>query len=120
MSESEVLATPHSVLENRDREAVLSDLVALAEEIDAGTFVVGIPVRPSGEEPEHIRQFAEALRQKSCREVILWDESYSTTEAASRRREMGKSRRGERAEIDMQAATIILQSYLDERRRRKP
>ena len=121
VSESELIASPHSVIDNRGREAVLSDLLAIAEEYGAGTFLIGIPLRPGGGDSEtRIRDFAEALRQKSCREVVLWNEGYSTTEAASRRRELGKSRRGERAEIDMQAATIILQSYLDERNRRRP
>lgn len=121
VSESEVIASPHSVIENRDRETVLSELVSIAEKYHAGTFLIGIPVRQTAGAVEmSIRDFAEALRQKSCRDVVLWDEGYSTAEAASRRRELGKSRRSERAEIDMQAATVILQSYLDERRRREP
>jgi putative Holliday junction resolvase len=121
VSESELIASPHRVLENRgNRDRLVDEVVHIADEVQADTFVVGVPVRPSGATPsEEIRAFVDALRQKSCKEVVLWDESYSTTEAASRRRELKKSRRSERDEIDMQAATIILQSYLDERQRRK-
>lgn len=121
VSESELIASPHSVLEYRDAKALIDRLVAIGREFEAGTFVLGIPSRSKPAEAEQrIREFAEALRQKSCKEVVLWNEAYSTTEAASLRRDAGKSRRGERGEIDMLAATVILQSYLDERKRRKP
>jgi putative Holliday junction resolvase len=122
VSESELIASPHSVIENRGNLGVVIDeLVAIAREYDAATFVVGIPVRNDrSEAEERVRGFVDALRQKSCKEVVLWDEAYSTTEAASLRRELNKGRRDERHEIDMHAATVILQSFLDDRHRRKP
>lgn len=120
VSESELIASPHTVLKYRDEEALVEQLVAIGKEFDADIFVVGIPSRAKpGQAEERIRKFADLLRQKSCKEVVLWNEAYSTTEAASLRREAGKSRRDERGEIDMLAATVILQSYLDQRRRRK-
>jgi putative Holliday junction resolvase len=48
--------------------------------------------------------------------VVLWDERYSTTEAASRLRETGARPRDAKERIDMLAAAVILQSYLDSRR----
>jgi len=119
VSESELIASPHSVIENR--EGIVETIVAIGQQFDASTFVLGIPSRSTPTEAQtRIRQFAETLRQRSCKEVVLWDESYSTTEAASLAREAGKTRRQERGEIDMHAATVILQSYLDQRGRRKP
>src|SRR5687768_7219766 len=83
VSESEIIASPHSVIENRDHEAVLSRLIAIAEQVGAESFLIGVPLRPRGGDSEtRIRDFAEALRQRSCREVVLWNEGYSTTEAA--------------------------------------
>jgi putative pre-16S rRNA nuclease len=122
VSQSELIASPHSVIENRGNLAVVIDeLVAIAREYDAATFVVGIPIRKDrSEAEERVRGFVDALRQKSCKEVVLWDEAYSTTEAASLRREVNKDRKDERGEIDMHAATVILQSFLDDRQRRKP
>jgi RNase H-fold protein (predicted Holliday junction resolvase) len=49
---------------------------------------------------------------------VLWDEALSTTEAAERLRERGTNRRDAQREIDMHAAAVILQSYLDELARR--
>ncbi len=58
---------------------------------------------------------AEALRQKTCKEVILWNEALTTVEAESRLRAAGRKRREIDFRIDMEAASIILQSWLDAR-----
>jgi putative Holliday junction resolvase len=124
VSTSGVLATPHSVLPNEsDPEAAAAQIAALGEELGAERFVVGLPrrARSGSDDPalEPYRRLAEALRQRTRKEVLLWDEGYSTSEAASRRRERGRRprRRGADA-IDMEAAAIILQSFLDEAGRR--
>jgi RNase H-fold protein (predicted Holliday junction resolvase) len=48
---------------------------------------------------------------------VLWDESLSTVEAAERLRASGRSRREAQKDIDMHAAAVILQSYLDDQAR---
>ena len=118
ISDSGVLATPHSVLRNEGD--ILAKLESLARELEAETFVVGIPRRArtdAGERKFH--DFAEALRQRTCKEVVLWDEALSTVEAYEQLRAAGHKRRDAQQEIDMHAATVILQSYLDERARRQ-
>ena len=49
---------------------------------------------------------------------MLWDESLSTFEAARQLRDSGTKRREAQREIDMHAAAVILQSYLDSQARR--
>jgi RNase H-fold protein (predicted Holliday junction resolvase) len=44
---------------------------------------------------------------------VLWDEALSTVEASERLRDAGRKRRDAEREIDMHAAAVILQSYLD-------
>ncbi|HKB78706.1 MAG TPA: Holliday junction resolvase RuvX [Thermoanaerobaculia bacterium] len=118
VSESGILATPHSVLRNEGD--VIGELAALAERLDARTIVVGVPRRAYAD-PREVRfhEFAERLRQKTCREVVLWDEALTTVEAAERLRDAGRSRRDAQRDIDMAAAAVILQSYLDEKYRRQ-
>jgi putative Holliday junction resolvase len=114
VSDSGIVATPHSVLRNEGD--IVTKLDRLGRELEAEAFVVGLPRRThsqSGE--EKYRQFAEELRQKSCKEVVLWDETLSTVEAAERLRAEGRSRRDAQKDIDMHAAAVILQSYLDDR-----
>ena len=117
VSDSGVVATPHSVMRNEGD--VLAKLDHLARELDADTFVLGLPRRAHGDAGEEkYRRFAEELRQKTCKPVVLWDESLSTVEAMERQRATGKNRRQAQKDIDMHAAAVILQSYLDDRQGR--
>ena len=111
VSDSGVLASPHSVVKNDD--ALLERLARLADEMEADTIVVGVArrTRSSAGEEKFLR-FADQLRQKTCKSVVLWDESHSTLEAAERLRESGRKAK-KQDDIDMYAAAVILQSYLD-------
>ena len=115
VSDSGVVATPHSVMRNEGD--VIAKLETIARELDAETFVVGIPKRAhgGGAGEEKFRDFAERLRQRTCKQVVLWDESLSTVEAMERLRAAGRNRRDAQKDIDMHAAAVILQSYLDGR-----
>ncbi|HEX8618234.1 MAG TPA: Holliday junction resolvase RuvX [Thermoanaerobaculia bacterium] len=116
ISDSGVMATPHSVMRNEGD--VVAKLAHLAAEVDAALLVVGIPRRTHASvNDQKYRDFAEALRQKTCKQVVLWDESLSTVEASERLRASGLSRREAQKDIDMHAAAVILQSYLDDQAR---
>jgi putative Holliday junction resolvase len=117
VSASGTLATPHSIVKNEGD--VVAKLAAIASELSADTIVLGIPRRTHASTAEEkFHDLAERLRQKTCKPVVLWDEALSTTEAAERLRERGTNRRDAQREIDMHAAAVILQSYLDELARR--
>lgn len=117
VSDSGVLATPHSVVINEGD--VVGRIAAIGEELGAELFVVGVARRAFGTAGEkRFRDFAERLRQKTCREVVLWDEALTTVEASDRLRAAGRKRRNAERHIDMHAAAVILQSYLDDRARR--
>ena len=117
VSDSGIVATPHSVLRNEGD--VVEKVARLGGELDADTYVVGIARRAkSGAGEERFRNFADALRQRTCKVVVLWDEALTTVEASEKLRAAGRSRRDAEREIDMHAAAVILQSYLDARERR--
>ena len=117
ISESGILATPWRVLPNEGD--VVATIARLGEELDAQTFVVGIArLARAGAGENRFRDFAERLRQRTCKEVVLWDEALSTVEAAERLRANGRSRRDAERDIDMHAAAVILQAFLDARSRR--
>ncbi|HVS33559.1 MAG TPA: Holliday junction resolvase RuvX [Thermoanaerobaculia bacterium] len=112
VSESGILATPHSVIENDS--SALGKLDALARQIGVDTLVVGIARRARSDAGERkFRDFAERLRQRTCKPVVLWDETLSTVEATSRLRAGGRKPQRGRNDIDMYAAAVILQSYID-------
>jgi putative holliday junction resolvase len=117
VSASGSIATPHSVVKNEGE--IVEKLAGIARELDAETIVVGIPRRAHSDTGQQkFRDFAERLRQKTCKPVVLWDETLSTAEASRQRRESGAKRRDAQREIDMHAAAVILQSYLDDLARR--
>ena len=112
VSESGLLATPHSVVPNEGD--IVSRLAALADQLGAETLIVGLPRRArttAGE--QKFRDLAERLRQQTCKPVVLWDETLSTVEAAERLRDGRRRRSKGMDDIDMYAAAVILQSYLD-------
>ena len=118
VSDSGVLASPHSVIAN-DGDVVTA-IAALGTRLEAESYVVGVARRTrstAGEEKFH--RFADALRQKTCKPVVLWDESFSTVDAAEKLRAGGRKRSRD-DDIDMYAAAVILQSYLDRSPRRTP
>lgn len=119
VSDSGVLATPHSVLKNEGD--VVAKLANLGSELEADEYVVGIPRRThASANDQQYRDFAEALRQRTCKPVVLWDEALSTVEAMERLQASGKNRKEAQKDIDMHAAAVILQSYLDDPARRSP
>lgn len=96
-----------------------SELEAIAEIIvteDADTVVVGYPRNQSGEstaQTEVVKLFADKLKDMA-RQVVFQDESL-TSVLAEQQLAVHK-RPYTKADIDAQAAAIILQDYLEENR----
>src|SRR5437764_3235760 len=85
VSDSGVIASPHSVVSNEGD--IIDTLAELASELDASTIMVGIPRRQFHDPRLQIfRDFADRLRQNTCKEVVLWDEELTTADAADRLR----------------------------------
>ena len=117
VSDSGVLATPHSVIPN-DAD-IIARLDHLGRELDVEAWVVGVARRATSRDGEvKFQRFADELRQRTCKPVVLWDETLSTVEAEERLRASGRKAARKSEDIDMYAAAIILQSWLDEQSRR--
>jgi len=117
VSESGVLATPHSVIANEGD--VIETLHRLQLDLDADGFILGVARRAKSRDGEaKFERFAEELRQRTCKPVVLWDETLSTVEAEERLRAAGRKGTRKTEDIDMYAAAIILQSWLDDQSRR--
>lgn len=118
VSDSGVLATPHSVLANEGD--IVARLDQLGRKLDVETWIVGVARRArSHDGEEKFRRFADELRQRTCKPVLLWDETLSTIEAEQRLRAGGRKGARKIENIDMYAAAIILQSWLDEQSGRR-
>ncbi len=104
-----------AVVNSRNREKALADIVHLAEENSVSTIVVGLPRNMDGSEgprAQLCREFAELLRERTGREVVMWDERRTTVEAhniLSQHNYHGKKRKDT---VDAVAASLILEGYL--------
>jgi putative Holliday junction resolvase len=84
------------------------------------SFVVGLPLTLDGEEQaasKRARRFAERLRERYRIPVNLVDERHSSQEAAERfaqARSAGLKRRRDAAQLDAEAAAVILERWLHE------
>ncbi|MDD5088158.1 MAG: Holliday junction resolvase RuvX [bacterium] len=78
-------------------------------------IVVGYPLTLRGETGPKARQVDRFIREleRAGYRVHRWDERYSSQEARRALTEAGLSERRQRGRVDMSAAVLILQSYLD-------
>ncbi|WP_339613044.1 Holliday junction resolvase RuvX [uncultured Rubinisphaera sp.] len=79
-------------------------------------LVVGLPVHMSGDEGEKAkmaRKFGDWLSKISELPVIYWDERFTTSLAQHHLREFGISKAKQKSRLDMLAAQVMLQSFLD-------
>jgi putative Holliday junction resolvase len=99
----------------------MARLHELVEREECGAFVLGYPKNMNGSVGERAKaseEFAALLKEQfPSMEVTLWDERLSTVAAEKVLIEADLQRRKRRKIIDMMAAVVILQNYLDSRRR---
>jgi len=95
----------------------MSELDALVKKYKVSVIVVGMPTRTSGiAGPEAER--AESTRRELAErypdlKVTAWDERFTTVRADRALLEGDVSRKGRKSRVDMVAASILLQDYLD-------
>jgi putative Holliday junction resolvase len=105
------------------RHGGLRDLEAIAHvvrEVGAERIVLGLPLDPAGNETDAARRaraFGERLGAHLNLPIDLIDESFSTVEAEEVLLRADVSRKRRREVVDKLAAAVILQRWLDLRRR---
>ncbi len=108
------IAVPYSAIDVDGAE--FQKIASLARAWDIKSFVLGLPRNASGEETEqsrYVRQFAKQLKHElPDAKICFQDESLTSVEAEKR---LGKRKKGyKKGDIDSEAATIILQDFLEE------
>jgi putative holliday junction resolvase len=110
--ESGRIALPFAVLEGtRDLKERLG---AIVRERGTERIAIGNPLDRDGKPGEMSRKVetvAGRISEWFGIECVLWDERYTTSQASGAARKSGSHK--QKGRNDMAAATIILQSYLD-------
>ena len=110
------VASPVSVLDVEALKADRRSLMRLMEDYEPELGVVGLPLTLKGEEgaqAEAVRELAEQLLGPLDLKLVFFDERLSSSEAKRTLREAGVKEKQARGKIDMIAATLFLQAYLD-------
>jgi putative Holliday junction resolvase len=88
---------------------------------EVGALVVGLPLNMDGAlgaAAERVESFVSDLRRSVSIPIVTVDERLASREADRMLREMGVGLRERRARSDEYAASLILQDYIDEQKRR--
>jgi putative Holliday junction resolvase len=135
-----ILATPLTVLDSKDEDALIDVILKLVEQYKVKRIVVGLPRRLNGElgkQAHKVKTFTDKLSWQAKQsnfhqlDLQLWDERLSTKAAerlkietgAKGRRLRSRFKKGAqnynfqaKAEIDAIAAAFILQGFLNSQR----
>lgn len=110
--QSETLAFPHSVLQNK--KSLLKDILALVKKEGANIIVLGYSSKLTGEDnpiQEYIHAFKKEL-EESVGVPVIFEQEWLSSQEASRFT-------GANDMIDASAAAVILQRFLDKKRFQK-
>ncbi|UWZ84286.1 Holliday junction resolvase RuvX [Occallatibacter riparius] len=114
-------AQPVMTLETRrNPREDLRSIARLARRHSVVGIVVGNPLHISGESSPRaakVQAFAAELGELTGLPIHLWDERLTSREAHQILYEAGHARQEHKELVDQVAATLILQSFLDERGR---
>lgn len=113
------LAFPLETLTCRGLDDLAARITERARSREAARIVLGMPRRPDGAPADlagEIEGLAGRLRARGFA-VVLWDEQLTSWEAGEHLRHASPGVRRRKENIDAAAATILLQSYLDDRPR---
>jgi putative Holliday junction resolvase len=99
-----------------NKRADFAALEQLVRERQVGLILMGNPINMRGDEGRQsgwVREFAQALKERTGLPVKLWDERLTSVEAGRVLRSSGISIEKRAAAVDRLSAVILLQSYLD-------
>ena len=121
-----LLAIPLTIIDNKDQDATMVNILKLAEQYQVERIVIGLPYSLDGEigpQAKKVTAFAERLRNVIASgakqshftefDIQLWDERLSTKAAEKLMVEAGTKRNKRKQHRDAIAAAFILQGFLD-------
>lgn len=117
------IAQPLTTIKRRHgKRPPVAGIARLAREHDVDAVVIGLPLTPEGEESEwtrETREFGEKVGQRTGLPAHFVDERMTSARAERAVRSLGlkKREREKKSRVDLAAAVLILQAFLDHRNR---
>jgi putative Holliday junction resolvase len=110
------IATGYRLLAYSSHKALIDELKKIVAEEAIAEIVLGLPMNMNGsgsKMTEEIAGLAEKIKREIGIPVITIDETLSSEEAIRRLPKMQKKKGRSGGSVDITAATLILQEYLD-------
>ena len=107
-------------IDSRDQDVVVQRLKGYIKDYGVEELVLGYPKNMDGTvgpRAEKCETLAKELEERTGLHVVLWDERRTTVAAHEILHRSGKKEKKHRQSVDAVAATLILQGYLDFKRR---
>ncbi len=118
----QIMALPHKRIEAKKTLAETASLIV--KELKAlepiEQIIIGLPLEMSGKEgpmAKEVRLFAEHLAKHTLIPIVFWDERLTSAQAEKSLKSFDFTRKQRSHLSDAAAASIILQSYLDIKRK---
>ncbi len=119
--ETQLIASPFGALKRRaGKRLPLRDFLEIVEREQPVGLVVGLPLDDDGHEGDSgraARAMGELFAQRSTLPLEFTDEDFSTARVLEISREVGATAQDRRHEVDARAAAVLLQDWLEGRRR---
>ena len=119
---TEFLASPYTVIFEKSPNRLPEKVAQAARDTKAELIVVGLPKNMDGSEGEsarNARAFAQTLKELTGLETVMQAERGTTVTAHNFLNSTNTRGKKRKNVVDEVAATIILQDYLDSRKRKE-
>ena len=114
--ELRMIAQPLEFIPAEPRDAFLERLRAIICEKEVDLIVIGMPRNMNGTygpAADKVREFVEAIKPEIQTPIRFWDERLTSTQANRILSDAKVKGRDRKKKVDMMAAAILLQSFLD-------
>ncbi len=111
-----ITAQPFSTIPRNPEKNALDMIKKIVDENQVEVIVAGLPLMMNGDfgpQAQDCSDFAKKIEQKTNIDVILVDERLTSYEAEEVLKVQNVKYTKDKGKVDMVAATIILQEYLD-------
>lgn len=111
----ESFAFPKAVITEYNTEKLIEKIVNYSNELKAQLVVIGFPKNMDGSvgsRAEECKEIAEKIKEKTKKEIVLWDERCTTISAHTALNYTDTRGKKRKNVVDAVAAVIILEDYL--------
>ena len=111
-----IIAKPYKTIDNISDEKLIESFNSIINDKNIDEIVIGLPITMKNsfsKQTENVDKFIELLKKKINIKVVVVDERLSSVEAKRSLVNQGIKTGHNKKDIDMTAAALFLQSYLD-------